>query len=41
VLAPEAVRTRLKAVQQSTTTPTSIPDSAVFSKIKSWFAPVL
>ena len=39
--APEEVRTRLATVQQSTTTPTSIPDSAVFSKIKSWFAPVL
>jgi hypothetical protein len=39
--APEAVRTRLKTVQQSTTTPTSVPDSAVFAKIKSWFAPVL
>jgi hypothetical protein len=39
--APEEVRTRLETVQQSTTTPTSIPDSPVFSKIKSWFAPVL
>jgi hypothetical protein len=41
VLAPDEVRTRLATVQQSTTAPTSIPDSAVFSKIKSWFAPVL
>ena len=38
--APTAVRTRLDTVQRGAATPTSVPDSAVFAKIKSWFAPV-
>jgi hypothetical protein len=41
VLAPGEVRTRFDTVQRDAATPTSVPDSAVFAKIKSWFAPVL
>lgn len=36
-----AVKTRLDAVQQSATTPTSVTDHPMFAKIKAWFAPVL
>ena len=39
--APGAARTRLDTVRRGAATPTSVPDSAVFAKIKSWFAPVL
>jgi hypothetical protein len=38
-LAPEEVGARLDAVQQSSNTPTSVPDNPKFSKIKAWFAP--
>ena len=34
--APDAVKTRMDLVQNRATTPTSVADSAVFSKIKSW-----
>ena len=37
----EEVRTRLDTAQRSAATPTSVPDSAVFAKIKSWFAHAL
>jgi hypothetical protein len=40
LLAPEEVQTRLVTAQQSAITPTPVPDSAVFAKIKSWFAPI-
>jgi hypothetical protein len=35
-LAPEAVKTRMDLVQGRATSPTSVADSAVFSKIKNW-----
>ena len=35
----EEVRTRLDTAQRSAATPTSVPDTAIFAKIKSWFAP--
>ena len=35
-LAPEALRTRMDLVQGRATSATSVPDSAFFSKIKSW-----
>jgi len=35
-LAPEAVKTRMDLVQGRATSPTSVADSAGFSKIKSW-----
>src|SRR3712207_2773579 len=41
VPAPGAVRTRLETIRWGAATPTSVPDSAVSAKIKSWFAPVL
>ena len=34
--APDAVKTRMDLVQGRATSPTSVADSAVFSKIKSW-----
>ncbi len=34
---PEEVRTRMDAVQAGAATPTSIPDTALFAKIKGWF----
>ena len=34
--APEEIRTRMDAVRERASTPTSIPDSPVFAKIKSW-----
>jgi len=34
---PEEVRTRMDTVQARATTPMSIPDTPLFSKIKSWF----
>jgi hypothetical protein len=33
----DEVRTRMAAVQAGSTTPTSVPDTPLFSKIKSWF----
>jgi hypothetical protein len=33
----DEVRTRMSAVQAGATTPTSVPDTPLFSKIKSWF----
>jgi hypothetical protein len=35
-LTPDAVRTRMDLVQSRATLPTSVADSALFSKIKSW-----
>jgi hypothetical protein len=35
-LTPDAVRTRMDLVQSRATSPTSVADSALFSKIKSW-----
>jgi hypothetical protein len=40
-LAPDMVRTRLDAVQQSGKAPTSVPDSLVFAKIKALFTPIV
>ncbi len=40
-LAPDMVRTRLDAVQQSAKVPTSVSDSLVFAKIKALFTPVV
>ena len=34
----DAVKTRMETVQQEATTPTSVADSPLFAKIKSWFA---
>ena len=34
---PDKVRARMAAVQAGSTTPTSVPDTPLFSKIKSWF----
>jgi hypothetical protein len=39
--APGEVPARLDTARRGAATPTSVPDSAVFAKIKSWFAPVL
>jgi hypothetical protein len=39
--APEEVRARLDAVQQSAKTPLSVADHPKFSKIKAWLAPSL
>jgi len=36
-LGPETVKTRMDAVQGRATTPTSIADTPLFSKIKGWF----
>jgi hypothetical protein len=41
LLPSEEVRTRLDAVHQSASTPTSVADYAMFSQIKTWFAPAL
>jgi hypothetical protein len=41
LLAPQEVRTRLDAVQQSAATRTAVPDHPKFSKIKTWLASVL
>ena len=38
LFAPEEVQTRLDSVRAKATTPTSIPDTPLFAKIKSWFA---
>ena len=35
-LAPNEVKTRLQTVQREATTATSVPDTTVFTKIKSW-----
>jgi hypothetical protein len=35
----EEVKTRLEAVQQDANTPTSVPDYAVASQVKTWFGP--
>jgi hypothetical protein len=35
-LTPDAVRTRMDLVQRRATLPTSVADSALFSKIESW-----
>src|SRR5215211_7107014 len=40
-LGPEAVRTRMDLVQGRATSATSVPDSAFFSKIKSWLLATL
>ncbi|PVE24201.1 hypothetical protein DC522_12040 [Microvirga sp. KLBC 81] len=35
--APVEVRTRMEAVQARASTPTSVPDTPLFAKIKNWF----
>jgi len=37
VFAPDEVRTRMEAVQVRAITPTSVPDTPFFAKLKSWF----
>jgi len=37
LFATDEVRTRMEAVQAGATTPTSVPDTPLFAKIKSWF----
>jgi hypothetical protein len=37
LFAPDEVRTRMEAVQARATTPTSVPDTPLFAKIKNWF----
>ena len=37
VSTPDEVRTRLDAVQARATIPTSVPDTPLFAKIKTWF----
>jgi hypothetical protein len=34
---PDEVRIRVGAVQASATIPTSVPDTPLFAKIKTWF----
>src|SRR3712207_3332535 len=40
VLAPDEVKTRMDGVQGRATTATSVADSPLFSKIKSWFGAI-
>jgi hypothetical protein len=35
---PDAVKSRMEAVQSRATSPTSIPDTPLFAKIKGWFS---